>query len=82
MKLRRLPDDFQVQELTSIVPDGGSFALYRLTKTSIGTPEAVKAIVERWGVQRKRISYGGLKDRHAVTVQHVTIHNGPRVWRG
>ncbi len=78
MKLRRLPDDFQVQELTSIVPDGGSFALYRLTKTSIGTPEAVKAIVERWGVQRKRISYGGLKDRHAVTVQHLTIHNGPR----
>ena len=78
MKLRRLPEDFQVQELTSIVPDVGLFALYRLTKTSIGTPEAIKAIVERWGVQRKRMSYGGLKDRHAVTVQHVTIHNGPR----
>ncbi len=78
MKLRRLPEDFQVQELTSVVPHGGAFALYRLTKTSIGTPEAVKAIVDRWGVHRKRISYGGLKDRHAVTVQHLTIHNGPR----
>jgi len=78
MKLRRLPEDFQVHELTQVTPDGGAFAFYRLTKTSIGTPEVVNAIVERWNVQRKRISYGGLKDRHAVTVQHLTIHNGPR----
>ena len=78
MKLRRLPEDFQVEELTQISPDGGPFAFYRLTKTSIGTPEAVNAIVEKWKMQRKRISYGGLKDRHAVTVQHLTIHNGPR----
>ena len=78
MKLRRLPEDFQVQELTQVVPDGGPFALYRMSKTSIGTPEAVNAIVEKWKVQRNRISYGGLKDRHAVTVQHLTIHNGPR----
>ena len=78
MKLRRLPEDFQVDELTQVTPDGGAFALYRLTKNSIGTPEAVNAIVEKWKVHRKRISYGGLKDRHAVTVQHLTIHNGPR----
>ena len=78
MKLRRLPEDFQVTELTQTRPAGGPFALYRLTKTSIGTPEAIHAIVKRWGVHRKRISYGGLKDRHAVTTQHLTIHNGPR----
>ncbi|HQZ67425.1 MAG TPA: tRNA pseudouridine(13) synthase TruD, partial [Planctomycetaceae bacterium] len=63
MKLRRLPEDFRVEELTSIAASNGAFALYRLTKTSIGTPEAISAIVERWKVQRKRISYGGLKDR-------------------
>jgi tRNA pseudouridine13 synthase len=78
MKLRRLPEDFQVDELTAVTPDGGPFALYRLTKTSIGTPEAVHAIIEKWNVHRKRISYGGLKDRHAVTVQYLTIHSGPR----
>ncbi len=78
MKLRRLPEDFRVDELTSVATGNGAFALYRLTKTSIGTPEAISAIVERWKVQRKRISYGGLKDRHAVTTQHLTIHNGPR----
>lgn len=78
MKLRRLPEDFQVEELTAVEPNGGPFALYRLTKTSIGTPEAISAIGAKWNVHRKRISYGGLKDRHAVTVQYLTIHNGPR----
>ena len=78
MKLRRLPEDFQVEELMGVVVGTGPFALYRLTKTSIGTPEAINAIVERWKVQRKRISYGGLKDRHAVTIQYLTIHNGPQ----
>ncbi len=78
MKLRRIPEDFQVDEVTGVRPAGGPFALYRLTKTSIGTPEAISAIVERWNIHRRRLSYGGLKDRHAVTTQHLTIHNGPR----
>ena len=78
MKLRRIPEDFQVEEIADLPIGGGPFAIYRLTKTSIGTPEAVQAVVQRWGVHRKRISYGGLKDRHAVTSQYLTIHNGPR----
>ena len=78
MKLRRLPEDFQVDELTRVIANGGPFAFYRLTKKSIGTPEAINAISDRWKIQRKRISFGGLKDRHAVTSQHLTIHNGPR----
>lgn len=78
VKLRRLPEDFRVEELTSVEPGQGPFSLYRLTKQSIGTPEAIAAIVERWKIPRRRISYGGLKDRHAITVQYLTIHNGPR----
>ena len=46
MKLKRLPEDFQVEELTALNTDGGPFALYRLTKRSIGTPEAVTAILQ------------------------------------
>lgn len=77
MKLRRLPEDFQVEELTSLQADRGPYALYRLTKTSIGTPEAIAGISRQWKIPRRRISYGGLKDRHAVTVQYLTIHQGP-----
>jgi tRNA pseudouridine13 synthase len=78
VKLRRLPEDFQVDEQTDFELSGGPFAVYRLTKQSIGTPEAIAAIVERWKVPRRRISYGGLKDRHAITSQHLTIQHGPK----
>ncbi len=79
MKLKCLPEDFRVTELTKRpIPGRGPFALYRLTKTSLGTPEAIDAILKRWNLARQQVSYGGLKDRHAVTEQFVTIKNGPR----
>ena len=78
MKLKRLPEDFRVTELTDMAAtSAGGFSLYRLTKRGIGTPEAIDAILRRWKVPRHRVSYGGLKDRHAVTVQHLTIQRGP-----
>ena len=79
MKLKCLPEDFQVTELTDRRPNGrGPFALYRLTKQSLGTPEAVDAVLHRWNLARSQVSYRGLKDKHAVTAQFVTIKNGPR----
>jgi tRNA pseudouridine13 synthase len=77
MKLKSLPEDFRVEELTSVRPSRGPFALYRLEKKGIGTPEAISAILQDWNLPRKSISYGGLKDRHAVTTQYLTIHRGP-----
>lgn len=77
MKLKRLPDDFRVEELTDFAADGGPFALYVLEKRSLGTLEAVAAIVRKWNLARERVAYGGLKDKHAVSRQYITIHNGP-----
>lgn len=78
MKLKRLPEDFQVAELSAFGTTGGPFACYRLTKRSQGTPEVIEAILRRWNLARGQVGYGGLKDRHAVTVQYVTVKNGPR----
>lgn len=78
MKLKRLPEDFQVDELTTVTPTSGEFALYQLTKQSIGTPEVINSVVDRWKIPRRRISYGGLKDKHALTTQFVTVHHGPK----
>lgn len=78
MKIKRLPEDFQVAELTEFAASGGPFALYRLSKQSLGTPEAIDEIIRRWHIPRPRLSYGGLKDRHAITQQYVSIRNGPR----
>jgi tRNA pseudouridine13 synthase len=78
MKLKSQPDDFQVEEITAISPSEGSYALYRLEKRGWSTPDALAAVRRRWRIEPRRISYGGLKDRHAATVQYLTIFHGPR----
>ncbi len=75
MKLKSLPEDFQVEELSEFLPDGGPYAAYRLTKRGLGTPEVVAAIARRWKIDRRHISVGGLKDRHALTTQWITIYH-------
>src|SRR5262249_42526702 len=77
-KLKQHPDDFQVEEITSITPSEGPHALYRLEKRGWSTPDALAALRRRWRVEVRRLSYGGLKDRHAATVQSLTIFHGPR----
>src|SRR5581483_8084619 len=79
MKLKQQPDDFHVEELTDATPgDRGPFAFYRLEKRGWTTPDALAAVRRRWRIDAHRLSYGGLKDRHAHTVQYFTIHHGPR----
>jgi tRNA pseudouridine13 synthase len=77
MKLKQQPDDFRVEEITAVRPGEGSFALYRLEKRGWSTPDALAAVRRRWRIEPRRISYGGLKDRHAWTIQYLTILHGP-----
>jgi tRNA pseudouridine13 synthase len=79
MKLKQLPEDFQVEERTDVRPgDRGPFALYRMEKRGWSTPDALAAVRRRWNIDLRRLSYGGLKDRHACSVQYLTIFHGPR----
>src|SRR5947209_5326874 len=79
MKVKQLPEDFQVEELTHVTPASqGRFAFYRLEKRGWSTLDAIQAVRRRWQVDWQRISYGGLKDRHALTAQYFTILHGPR----
>ena len=78
MKLKRLPEDFQVEEIPLVHGgDRGRFAFYRLWKRGLGTFEAIDTIRRRWEIPANRLQYGGLKDRHAETVQYLTIFEGP-----
>src|SRR5437879_466272 len=78
MILKQSPEDFQVEELTDVLPSAGPFSLYRLEKRGWTTPDALQAIRRRWKLQPRRIAYGGFKDRHALTVQYLTIFHGPK----
>lgn len=78
MKLKRQAEDFQVEELPAVRGgDRGRYTFYRLRKRGLGTLEAIEAICRRWNIAGGRLHYGGLKDRHAVTVQYMTILDGP-----
>ncbi len=79
MHIKAIPEDFQVEERTDAVAEGaGDFAFYRLEKTGWTTPDALQAIRRRWTIDTRRLSHGGLKDRHAKTVQFFTIFRGPQ----
>jgi tRNA pseudouridine13 synthase len=78
MKLKQQPEDFQVEEITRVRVCAGPFAFYRLEKRGWSTPDALAAVRRRWNIEPRRLSYGGLKDRHARTVQYLTIFHGPR----
>lgn len=78
--IRRQPSDFVVKEL--LVESGSvrsapsaeaSFAVYALTKTSLSTPEAVNRLAGALGVRHGAVAAAGLKDKHATTVQHVSV---------
>ncbi len=82
MTIRRVPTDFRVDEvlapelLRALADAPGPaqpVALYRLTKTSLSTPEATAAFAKALSLRPGRVEYAGLKDKHAVTLQHVSI---------
>lgn len=78
MKLKCQPEDFRVEELPLVSPEGhGRYAFYKLTKSGLGTLEAVNLVCRRWNIAGRRVSYGGLKDRHALTIQYLTVLDGP-----
>jgi len=80
--IRRTPEDFRVEELVtsafraSLLPEwlpSHPFAAYTLEKESLATPDAIGFIAREMRVPRTAVSAAGLKDRHAVTRQTVTV---------
>ncbi|MBI1832915.1 MAG: tRNA pseudouridine(13) synthase TruD [Planctomycetes bacterium] len=79
MHIKQKPEDFKVEELTCRqAGPTGDFAFYRLEKRGWTTPDALRIIRQRWRIETRRISVGGLKDRHAETIQYLTIYRGPQ----
>jgi tRNA pseudouridine13 synthase len=79
LKVKQLPEDFRVEEVSRLEPgEEGAFSLYRLEKVGIGTPEAVRLLARAWRLQGKDVAFAGLKDRHGVTGQTISVRRGPR----
>lgn len=85
MTIRRQPSDFIVQERLGEAFRGAMrqawdvearHAIYRLTKTSRTTPEVAGELARALGIKPGAVSYAGLKDKHAHTVQHLSAEFG------
>lgn len=73
--LRRVAEDFVVDEVHDLTPDGdGDHAWLVVRKRGANTDWVANALARYCGVRPVDVGYAGLKDRHAVTTQVFTVH--------
>jgi tRNA pseudouridine13 synthase len=82
MTIRKLPNDFRVDELAdpawlgllrADMGPGACHAVYRVVKQSLATPELCVRLARALGVPPVRVEHAGLKDKHARTRQYLTV---------
>ncbi len=74
MKLRKFPEDFRVEELIDLkIGESGPFKLYLLKKKGLETFYTIHYLSRVNDIPRSDFGYAGLKDKHAITTQYITI---------
>jgi tRNA pseudouridine13 synthase len=75
MKLKQQPSDFIVEELPGVPvsSEKDEHAVFLLEKQEIDTFDAVRRIAQRLRISLFEIGYAGLKDKHALARQYISI---------
>jgi tRNA pseudouridine13 synthase len=74
--LRARPEDFDVAELPAYPPSedpAGTHLFVHVRKRGLTTPAAVELISRHVGMPSRDVGVAGLKDKHAVTTQWISI---------
>ena len=72
--LRAQPEDFVVDEVPAYPPSGeGDHVFVRIEKRGLNTAQAVERIARALDVNPRDIGVAGMKDRHAVTRQWISL---------
>jgi tRNA pseudouridine13 synthase len=79
VKVKLSPEDFIVNELLppGFIKKSGAFEVYALIKRGVTTLECVHYIEKFFG----KTGYCGLKDKHGVTTQYITVNKGAELTR-
>lgn len=73
--IKQRPEDFLVDELPAYAPCGEGEHIYMLiTKRMMSTMQMLDVIAKHFKVRSKDIGYAGLKDKHAITRQVVSVY--------
>ncbi len=74
--LRQIPADFRVEEVPRREPRGsGRYLIVEVEKENWDTQGLVRALARALRISRKRVSFAGMKDRNAMTVQRMSLFN-------
>jgi len=75
MKLKQLPADFMVEELpgVEVSSEKDEHTVFLLEKQEIDTFDAIRRIAQRLRLSLFEIGYAGLKDKHALARQYISI---------
>lgn len=71
--IKRYPEDFRVEEAIDISHKKNDCVIFTLEKRNENTVGAIKKIAREMGISFQRFGYAGLKDKHAVTRQKVSV---------
>jgi|SRR5215469_4193074 len=74
-RIRGTPEDFRVEEVLGYAADGeGPHVMLTVEKRGANTRWVVEQLARLAGIPAREVGYAGLKDRHAVTLQHFTLN--------
>jgi tRNA pseudouridine13 synthase len=78
-RIGETPEDFVVDEVPLYAPSGtGEHWYVRIEKRGFTTPAMVRAVTRAAGVDERDVGYAGLKDKHAVTRQWLSLPSKAR----
>lgn len=73
-RVRVTPADFQVEEIPAYQPTGdGEHLFVWIRKESLSTPQAVNLLARGLRLKEREVSYAGLKDTQAITLQQLCV---------
>jgi len=74
-RIRSKPEDFRVEEVLGFAADGeGPHVMLTVEKRGANTHWVGEQLARHASIHPREVGYAGLKDRHAVTVQHFTLN--------
>lgn len=78
-RLRSVPEDFRVEEVLGFEADGaGEHLLVKVEKRGANTLWVARQLARCVDIPQRDVSYAGIKDRHAVAIQHFSLWLGKR----
>ncbi|MBI2558797.1 tRNA pseudouridine(13) synthase TruD [Candidatus Woesearchaeota archaeon] len=77
-KIKQIPEDFIVKEVSDIKAGNGQYAYFLLKKINYTTIGALQILSKRFRIPLKNFGFAGNKDKLAKTEQKISIFRGSR----